>query len=92
MITYVSGDFPEAYVPTVCDVCTIDIDVDGKQSESSLWDTAGGQQDYARLRLLTYNSCDVVMICFAIDSPVSLQNVQENVSFSDCTFSPHSQI
>lgn len=35
-----------------------------------------------------YTSCDVVMVCFAIDSPASLQNVQENVSCSDGIFSP----
>lgn len=79
-------------VPIVCDVRTMDIDVKGKQVESSLWDTAGQFQDYTRLKLLTYTSCDLVMICFAIDSPVSLQNVQENVSFSNGIFSPHSQV
>jgi len=42
----------------------------------SLWDTAG-QEDYDRLRPLSYPDADVVLICFSVDSPDSLQNVSE---------------
>lgn len=50
--------------------------VDGKQVELALWDTAG-QEDYDRLRPLSYPDSHVVLICYAIDSPDSLENVQE---------------
>lgn len=43
--------------------------------EMSLWDTAG-QEDYDRLRPLSYTSTNVVLITFAIDSPTSLNNVR----------------
>ena len=42
----------------------------------SLWDTAG-QEDYDRLRPLSYPDADVVLICFSVDSPDSLENVSE---------------
>ena len=42
----------------------------------SLWDTAG-QEDYDRLRPLSYPDADVILICFSVDSPDSLQNVSE---------------
>ena len=42
----------------------------------SLWDTAG-QEDYDRLRPLSYPHTDVILICFSIDSPDSLGNILE---------------
>lgn len=45
-----------------------------------MWDTAG-QEDYDRLRPLSYPDSHVILICFAVDSPDSLDNVQEKVSF-----------
>jgi len=45
----------------------------------ALWDTAG-QEDYDRLRPLSYPDSHVILICFSIDSPDSLDNVQEKVS------------
>jgi len=44
--------------------------------ELALWDTAG-QEDYDRLRPLSYPDSHVILICFSIDSPDSLDNVQE---------------
>jgi small GTP-binding protein len=44
--------------------------------ELALWDTAG-QEDYDRLRPLSYPDSHVILICFAVDSPDSLDNVQE---------------
>ena len=44
----------------------------------ALWDTAG-QEDYNRLRPLSYPGSDVVIICFSIASPDSLDNVEATV-------------
>ena len=56
-----------------------DITVDGHHVELSLWDTAG-QEDYNRVRPLSYPDSHVVLICFGIDNPTSFDNVRENVS------------
>merc|ERR1712224_711449 len=39
-----------------------------------LWDTAG-QEDYDRLRPLSYPNTDVFIVCYSIISPTSLENV-----------------
>ncbi|RXK39186.1 rho family protein [Tremella mesenterica] len=49
--------------------------VDEQTVEFSLWDTAG-QEDFDRLRSLSYADTHVVMICFSVDSPASLENVE----------------
>ena len=66
------------YVPTVFENYVADVEVDGKHVELALWDTAG-QEDYDRLRPLSYPDSHVILICFAVDSPDSLDNVQEKV-------------
>jgi GTPase SAR1 family protein len=71
--------FPQVYVPTVFENYVADVEVDGKHVELALWDTAG-QEDYDRLRPLSYPDSHVILICFAVDSPDSLDNVQEKVS------------
>ena len=45
------------------------------QVELALWDTAG-QEDYDRLRPLSYPDTDVILMCFSIDSPDSLGEYQ----------------
>lgn len=71
----------QVYVPTVFENYVADVEVDGKHVELALWDTAG-QEDYDRLRPLSYPDSHVILVCFAIDSPDSLENVQEKVSLS----------
>ena len=39
-------------------------------------DTAG-QEDYDRLRPLSYPDTDVILMCFSVDSPDSLENIPE---------------
>lgn len=52
--------------------------VDGKTISLGLWDTAG-QEDYDRLRPLSYPQTDVFLICFSLVSPPSYENVRTKV-------------
>ncbi|KAK7499605.1 hypothetical protein BaRGS_00009257 [Batillaria attramentaria] len=79
LIVFSKDQFPEVYVPTVFENYVADIEVDDKQVELALWDTAG-QEDYDRLRPLSYPDTDVILLCFSIDNPDSLENVPEKWS------------
>jgi len=59
------------------------VNYDGKKVELALWDTAG-QEEYDRLRPLSYPESHVILIVFSIDFPVSLANVEDKV----CPISP----
>ncbi|KAJ3325970.1 GTP-binding protein Rho1 [Boothiomyces sp. JEL0866] len=76
LLAFSKGTFSETYVPTVFDNSVVDVTVDGEQHELSLWDTAG-QEDYDRLRPLSYSDSHAVLICFSIINPDSLENVLE---------------
>ncbi|PYH65270.1 Rho family GTPase RHO3 [Aspergillus vadensis CBS 113365] len=48
--------------------------VDNVHMELSLWDTAG-QEEFDRLRALSYEDTHVIMLCFSVDSRDSFENV-----------------
>jgi|ERR1712080_261775 len=48
--------------------------VDGKLIYLRLWDTAG-EEDYDRLRPLSYPETDVFLVCFSLASPDSYENI-----------------
>ncbi|KAI0465637.1 GTP-binding protein rho4 [Xylaria cf. heliscus] len=76
LISYSQGYFPEKYVPTVFEnyITYPTHQQSGKTVELALWDTAG-QEEYDRLRPLSYPETDLIFVCFAIDCPNSLDNV-----------------
>ncbi|EGV65966.1 Rho GTPase [Yamadazyma tenuis] len=72
---FTRGYFPQVYEPTVFENYVHDIFIDGQSVQLSLWDTAG-QEEFDRLRSLSYSDTHCIMLCFSIDSPDSLENVQ----------------
>ncbi|KAJ6133333.1 hypothetical protein N7471_008548 [Penicillium samsonianum] len=71
---FTRGFFPTVYEPTVFENYVHDIFVDNIHVELSLWDTAG-QEEFDRLRALSYEDTHVLMLCFSVDSPDSFENV-----------------
>ncbi|KAK0932615.1 Rho GTPase [Friedmanniomyces endolithicus] len=61
--------------PTVFENYVHDIFIDNVHVELSLWDTAG-QEEFDRLRSLSYDDTHAIMLCFSVDSPESLENVE----------------
>ena len=41
-----------------------------------------GQEDYDRLRPLSYPNTDIFVVCFSVVSPASFENVKEKVSLN----------
>ncbi|XP_066912183.1 ras-like GTP-binding protein RHO, partial [Clytia hemisphaerica] len=74
---YVRKQFPTDWIPTVFEsyIATIILDTDNFV-ELAFWDTAG-QRQYDRLRPLSYHYVDVFLLCFAVEQPDSLKNIEE---------------
>jgi Rho family, other len=71
----------QTYIPTVFENYVTNVEFEGKVVELALWDTAG-QEEYDRLRPLSYPESDVILVVFAIDYPTSLENVTDKVRTS----------
>lgn len=75
LISYTENKFPGEHIPTVFDnyACNV-MTGNGVVVHLDLWDTAG-QEDYDRLRPLSYPQSDVFLLCFSLISQTSLANV-----------------
>lgn len=74
LMVYAKGDFPEKYAPSVFEKYVTTISLGGKEIKLNLYDTAG-QEDYDRLRPLSYQEANLVLICFDVTNPTSFENV-----------------
>jgi len=76
--TYIEDYFPDDYIPTVFDDRSTTLSLESLPDSLyniDLYITAG-QEDYDRLRPLSYPQTDVFLVFFSIISPASLCNVE----------------
>ncbi|XP_019937460.1 rho-related GTP-binding protein RhoF [Paralichthys olivaceus] len=74
LLVYARGNFPEKYAPSVFEKYASTISLGGKEIKLNLYDTAG-QEDYDRLRPLSYQEADLILVCFDVTNPTSFENV-----------------
>lgn len=79
LISFATDNFPEEYVPTVFENYTARMQYKGETIYLALWDTAG-QEDYDRLRPLSYPGTDVVLLCFSVVSEASYDAIADKWS------------
>jgi len=76
LIVYATGKFPSQYLPTVFENYTAQMQRGDDSILLHLWDTAG-QEDYDRLRPLSYPGSDVVLLCFSLVNKASYEAVRD---------------
>ena len=75
LISFTSGTFPTEYQPTVFENYACNVGVDGAVVNLNIYDTAG-QEDYDRLRPLSYPMTDVFLLCYSVSNPASFASVR----------------
>jgi len=75
LVSYTTDSFTDEYIPTVFDNMAAALLVDGKPVSLGLYDTAG-QEDYDKLRPLSYPQTDVFVLGYSVVSPPSFQNLK----------------
>jgi small GTP-binding protein len=76
LISYATNNFPTDYVPTVFENYTARKKRGDETILLHLWDTAG-QEEYDRLRPLSYPGADVVLLCFSTVSQASYDAIRD---------------
>ncbi|EFA85903.1 Rho GTPase [Heterostelium album PN500] len=73
LISYTTNGLPTDYQPTVFDNYSALVMHEKKPYNLGLWDTAG-QEDFDKLRHLSYPHTDVFLVCYSVINPASYSN------------------
>jgi len=74
LYVYNNGEFPEKYVPTVFENVAKNVTYKEKSVTLRLYDTAG-QEEYDRLRPLSYPGTNIVLLCFSVASHSTFDSI-----------------
>jgi Ras-related C3 botulinum toxin substrate 1 len=75
LVSYANNSFPEDYIPTVFENYNATVMWENYTVSLGLWDTAG-QDDYDKLRPLSYPETQIFLVCYSVIHPDSYNNVQ----------------
>jgi small GTP-binding protein len=75
LLAYTANEFTEDYEPTIFENYSTNVVYKDRLLQLNLWDTSG-QEDYDKLRPLSYPDTDVFMICYSTVCHESLINVK----------------
>jgi len=76
LTVYIKGSFNDDYVPTVFENTTVMKEYKGSEVPLRLFDTAG-QEEYDRLRPLSYPKTHIVLLCYSAASRTSFEAITE---------------
>ena len=74
LLSYTRDVFMDEYEPTIFDNHSMLVMIDNIPINLMLWDTAG-QEEYGKLRNLSYPDTDVFLVCFSIINKNSYNNI-----------------
>jgi Ras-related C3 botulinum toxin substrate 1 len=74
LLAYTTNSFPEEYVPTIFDNHRMNVQWEDRTVSLDLYDTAG-QEDYDKLRPMSYPGTHVFLICFALSERSTFANI-----------------
>ena len=80
LLQVLKGDeFPERYVPTIFENYTQEVEYNNKKYSLHIWDTPG-QDEFDRLRPLSYQDAKCILLCFELGNRASFKNIEDRWS------------
>jgi len=73
---YANDSFNPDHEPTVFENTWLDRVIDGRRVELALWDNAG-QEEFDKLRLLSYQETDVFLVVYSLNSKDAYRNIND---------------
>lgn len=73
LLSYTKDEFSFEHTPTIFENYIANVLIGEKKISLSLWDTAG-QDEYQKIRLLSYKKTDIFLICFSLMDKSSFEN------------------
>ncbi|KAL9656031.1 hypothetical protein ABK040_007650 [Willaertia magna] len=65
------------YIPTICDICTLNVNFEKEKFHLNMWDTYGYEDYYCGMRQSPYLNTDIFLLCFSIGNYQSFLNISE---------------